>query len=179
MTSETEFIHLPSGRNLCVSTDVYANYYLNFSEYQDFYFNTLINSGLYFPQIMQFICVMICICNGCISLGDVLLCNLESGVLFTLAWFFLRLHKFIPGVCYLSCLIGGNLFRYKLHFIAIAAVSLFVIGDWKVILYCLLGGIVTGIARSLLVGLLSTVKYNDAAVIYAAKSRSNRCYENV
>ena len=172
MTNETEIIHLPSGRNVFVSTDIYANYYLNFTAYQDFYFNTLMNSALYFPQIMQFVCVMIGICNGYVSFGDVFLCNLVSGVVFTLAWYFLNLHKIIPGVCYLSCLIGGNIFRFKLHCVAIAIVSLFVIKDWKIILYCLAGGIVSGIIRPLLVGGLSTVKYNDSAVIYASRFKS-------
>lgn len=172
MTNEKEFIHLPSGRNIPVSSSVYDDYFSNFTDHQYFYFSTLINSALYFPQIMQFVCVMIGICNGHVSFGDVFLCNLISGVSFTFAWFVLKLHKFIPGVCFLSSFIGGNLFRYMLHFVAIAIVSIFVIGDWKIILYCAAGGIVSGVIRPLLVGALSTVKYNDAAVIYTSRFKS-------
>lgn len=172
MSNGIETIHLLSGRNVSISEAVYDKYYCNFDENKYFYFNTLINSGLYFPQIMQFICVMVRICNGHVSLGDVFLCNLVSGVAFTFAWYFLKLHKYIPGVCFLSSLIGGNFFRFYLHFVVIAIVSLFVLGDWKIILYCLIGGIVTGIVRPLLAGVLSTVKYNDAAVIFVSRTRS-------
>ena len=171
MSGETENIQLMSGRIVRVSTSVYDNYYSSFTENKSFYFSNIINSGLYFPQIMQFLCVIIYICNGHVSFGDVFLCNLVSGVAFTFAWYFLRLHKYIPGVCFLSCLIGGNIFRFKLHFLAIAAVSLFIMKNWLIIMYCLIGGVVTGIVRSLLVGALSNVKYNDAAVIFAAKAR--------
>lgn len=172
MINERELIHLPSGRKIPVSSSVYDNYFSRFTEYQYFYFNTLMNSALYFPQIIQFIFVMICICSGIPSFGDVFICYLFWGVVPTFAWFFLKLHKFIPGICYVSCLIGGNIFRYQLHYIAIILVSLLVTEDWSVIFYCLAGGIITGIIRSLLVGLLSTVKYNDSAVIFASRFKS-------
>ena len=169
MVNNIEWVNLPSGRNIPVSTTVYNNHYLSFTGYQHFYFNTLINSALFFPQIMQFVFVMISICNGYVSFGDIFMCNLVSGVVWTFVWYFFKLHKYVPGICALSCFIGGNLFRYKLHFVAIAAVSFLVIENWKVILYCAIGGIVAGIIRPLLVGLLSTVKYNDSAIIYVSK----------
>lgn len=164
-------IKLPSGCNVDLSQDVYDECYCNFNESKYFTFNNIINSGLYFPQIMQFVFVMICICKGNTSLKDIFFCNLFNGVWFTLAWFLLRLY-FIPGINFISCFIGGNIFRFFVHFVAIAIVSLFVIEDWKVILYCLLGGIATSIVKTILFAKLSTVKYNDAVAIYVSKFRT-------
>ena len=114
---------------------------------------------------------MICICKGNTSFRDVFLCNLFNGTWFTVAWYLLKLYR-IPGINFISCFIGGNIFRYFLHFVVIAIVSLFVIGDWKVILYCLAGGFVTNIVRTFLFATFSTVKYNDGVAIYVSKFRT-------
>lgn len=169
MDHQTEVIELYSNRRIFVSSDIYAYYYLNFNDYQEFYFNTIMNSGLCFPRLMQFISVMIALFNGFSSFHYLFLLYLASGLFFTLIWHLMKLHKFIPGICSLSCFIVGNLFRYKLHYIPIGLAAWFVIGDWKVILYCIAGSVVSSIIDSLLTGGLTTVKYNDAAVIYASK----------
>ena len=171
MNNEEVRVQLLSGCNVDLSVDVHDECYCNFDENQYFSFSNIINSGLYFPQIMQFVCVMICICKGNTSFKDIFLCNLFCGTGYTVAWFLLKLYK-IPGINFVSCFIGGNIFRLFLHFVVIAIVSLFVIGDWKVVLYCLIGGFVTSIVKNFLFAKLSTVKYNDEVAIYVSRFRS-------
>lgn len=161
-------IKLLSGLNVDLSERVHDECYCNFDEIQYFSFSNIMNSSLYFPQIMQFIFVMICICNGHTSFIDVFLCNLLSGVFYTAIWFLLKLY-IIPGINFISCFIGGNIFRYFLHFIVIAIVSLAVIGDWKIIIFCLISGLITSIVKIFLSAKLSTVKYNDKVAIYVSK----------
>lgn len=172
MRDNVEYIHLQSGRTVCISSGVYDRYFSNFTEYQYYYFNTLIDSGLFFPQIMQFVFVLLGIFNGRTSFVEVFVGNLLAGVAWTIAWHLLKLYKILPGVCSLSCFIGNTFFRFKLNFVAIAIVSLFVIGDWKIILYFLVGSIVASIIRPLLTGALASVSYNDSAVIYASHFKS-------
>lgn len=162
-------IRLLSGCNVGLSVKVHDECYCNFDKNQYFRFSNIINSGLYFPQIMQFISVLICICNGYTSFVDVFLCNLIFGTGYTVSWYLLKLYKVIPGISLISCFIGGNIFRYFLHFVVIGIVALFVIGDWKVILYCLAGGFVTIIVRTILFAKFSTVKYNDEAAIFVSE----------
>lgn len=169
---ENERIRLLSGINVELSPQVYYQCYCNFEETKYFSFSNIINSGLYFPQIMQFISVMIGICKGYTSFKDIFLCNLLSGVFYTIIWFLLRLYK-IPGINFISCFIGGNIFRYFLHFVAIAIVALAVIGDWKIIIFCLIGGFVTSLISSFLFVKFSTVKYNDEVAIYVSKFKTS------
>jgi uncharacterized membrane protein YraQ (UPF0718 family) len=60
-----------------------------------------------------------------------------------------------------------------LHFVAIAIVALAVMGDWKIIIFCLIGGFVTSIIKSFLFARLSTVKYNDEVAIYVSKFKTS------
>lgn len=168
MQNENVRVRLPSNCNVDLSKSVYEECYCNFTERQFSLFNNIINSGLYFPQIVQFAYVMIGICKGNTSFKEIFLCNVLSGTIFTLCWFLGRLYT-IPGLSYLSCFIGSYIFRLFLHFIPISIVSLFVIKDWKVILYCLVCGLVTTLIKTILFSTLSTVKYNDKAAIYATK----------
>lgn len=159
-----ETVRLQSGCVVDMSVDVYDEQYLGFSASQDFSFNNHINAGLYFPQICQFIAVMIAICNAQTSFSEILYWNL-SGILFMLAWFWLRLHK-LPGLAFLCCLLGGNIFRFFLHFIPIACVAFFVAKDWKVLLFCVIGGVITNLIKTFLFAKLSSVSYNDEIVRY-------------
>lgn len=171
MSNEKVRIKLLSGCNVDLSVRVHDECYCNFDEFKYGCFSNIINGGLYFPQIVQFIYVMTSIFKGHTSFEDIFLVNILSGVCYTLVWFWLKLYK-LPGVSFISCFIGGNIFRLFLHFIVIAVVALFVVGDWKLILYCLVGGLVTSIVKSFLFARLSTVKYNDQAAIYVSNFKS-------
>lgn len=165
-------IKLLSGLNVDLSEKVYTGCYLEFDEIKYYSFSNKINSGQYFPQIMQFIFVMIGIFNGHTSFKDIFLCNLLTGVFYTITWFLLKSYK-IPGIDFISCLIGGTIFRYFLHFVVIAIVSLAVIDNWKIIIYCLIGGFFTSIVTSILFVRFSTVKYNDEVAIYVSKFKTS------
>lgn len=166
--NEIERIKLPSGCNVDLSIKVLDECLGNFDDTKYFSFNNIINSGLYFPQIMQFICVLLFMINGNTSFIEIFLCNLISGIFFTILWFKGKLYK-IPGINYISCFIGGNIFRFFLHFIIIGLVSLFYLKDWKVIIFCLIGGFVTTLIKTFLFAKLSNVKYNDNVAIYVSK----------
>ena len=170
-TDEMVRIKLQSGCNVNLSIQAHDEYYCEFDESKYFSFSNIINSGLYFPQIMQFVCVMICIITGHVSFVEIFICNLTAGIGFTVAWFMLKLYK-LPGINFLSCLIGGNIFRFFLHFIVIAIVSFFLMRDWKIFLFCLLGGLVTVLVRSFLFSLFSSVKYNDEVVKYVSRFKT-------
>lgn len=163
-------VNLLSGASVLMAQEVYDEHYCDFDETKHFCFNNIINSGMYFPQVMQFICVMIAICNGYTSFVEILLCNLLSSVLFTVVWFLLKLYK-LPGINFISCFIVGNVFRYFLHIIAIAVVSLTVIGNWKVLVFCLIGGVIARPIAGYLSAKMSTVKYNDEVTIHVSKYR--------
>lgn len=170
-SNEKVRIKLLSGLNVDLSAKVHDECYCNFDEAKYFTFSNIMNSGQYFPQIVQFICVMICICSGRISFWEILLSNLLSGIIFTVIWYAFKLY-IIPGINFISCLIGGNIFRLFLHFIVIAVVSIFVIGDWKVIIFCLIGGFITQLIKSILSAKFSSVAYNDEVAIYVSKFKT-------
>ena len=150
-----------------MSIDAHDNHYRNFTESQFFSFSNFINAGHYFPQIMQFISVMILIFNGRTSWSDIIIYNIVSGVAFSLIWFLGRLYK-APGLSFISCLIGGNFFRLFLHFIVIALVAFFVVKNWKVLLFCAIGGAITELIKSILFANLSNAKYHDEIVRYVS-----------
>ncbi len=166
-SDEKAIIKLPSGCNVVMSIDSHDNHYCNFTESQFFSFNNFINAGLYYPQIMQFIAVIVAILNGRTSWIEIILCNLISGIVFMLTWFWGHLYK-IPALSFVSCLIGGNIFRFFLHFVVIAIIAFFVVKDWTVLLFCVIGGIITTIVKTILFSLLSNVKYNDEVVRYVS-----------
>lgn len=171
MSDETVRITLASGNNVDLSAEVYDKCLCEFDEIKYVSFSNMINNGLYFPQLMQFILVMIYIFKGNTSFKDIFLCNLVNGIWFTVCWYWLRLHK-LAFINLISSLIGRYILRLNIHFIVIAAVSLFVIGDWKVILYCLAGGLVTGMIKIFLYNKFSSVKYHDEVAIYVSKFHS-------
>lgn len=160
-------IQLPSGFNVDMSIDSHDNYFRYFSESQFFSFSNFINAGLYFPQIMQFIVVITAILNGKTQWYDILFINLLSGIFFTLVWFIGKFYR-IPALSFLSCLLGGNIFRLFLHFIIIAVIAFFVVHDWKVFLFCIIGGAVTLIVKTTLFARLSNYKYHDEIIQYVA-----------
>lgn len=163
-------VDLPSGIHVTLSEQVCNDCYDNFTESQWFSFNNFINAGLYFPQIMQFVMVMIAILNGHTSWHDIILCNLVCGVGYILIWYWFKLYT-LPALAFLSCLLGGNIFRFYLHFIPIAIISFFVVKDWKVLLFAILGGLLTQIVKTILYGWLATTKYNDKVAIHVSKFR--------
>lgn len=164
---------LLSGTNVELSEKVYDECYLEFEETKYFSFSNIINSGLYFPQIVQFVYVMIGICKGHTSFKDIFLSSLLTGVFYTIFWFWTKLYKLIPGISFISCFIGSYIFKYFIHFIVIVIVSLATMNDWKIIVYCLITGCVTSIIRSFLFVKLSTVKYNDEVAIYVSKFKTS------
>lgn len=169
--NENVRIRLLSGCNVDMSEKVHDQCYSNFDENKYFSFSNIINSGLYFPQIMQFIIVLIFIFNGKTSFLELFLGNLISGTIFTIIWFKLKMYK-IPGLNFISCFIGGNIFRFFLHFIAIGIISLVILKDWKIILFCLIAGFVTTIIKSFLFANLSNVKYNDEVAVYVSNFKA-------
>ena len=163
MYNETVNVQLPSGCNIPLSEDVYKNFYSDFSKWEWLKFNHIINSGIYFPQIMQFILTLTLIIRNDTSFSSVLLYNLVGGIGFTIVWFLLKLYR-IPGISFISCLIGGNVFRYYIHFVIIAIVSIFIMEEWIIILFCIVGGVLTQIVKTFLFALFSNSRYNDDVV---------------
>ena len=164
-------IRLESGLNVDLSVKVHDECYCNFDEAKYFSFSNALNSSQYFPQIVQFIMVMGSILGGHTSFKDIFLCSIFFGTGYTAIWYLLKLYK-LPGFSFISCLIGGSIFRLGLHFLAIAIVSLFIIGNWKIILYCAISGFVTQFVKTFLSALLGNVKYNDEVAIYVSKFKS-------
>lgn len=170
---ETVIERLPSGTTVEMSVRVYDKCYCDFDETKYFSFSNIINSGLYFPQIVQFIYVMVGICKGHTSFKDIFLASMLTGVFYTFLWFWAKFYRLIPGINFICCFIGANIFKRMLHFVAIAIVALAVIGDWKVIVYCVICGVITSIIRSFLFVKLSTVKYTDEVAIYVSRFKTS------
>ena len=164
-------IRLLSGLNVDLSVKVHDEYFRNFDDAKYFSFSNMLNSSQYFPQIVQFIMVMSSICNGHTSFKDIFLCNMFFGAGYTVIWYLLKMYK-LPGISFLSCLIGRNIFRLFLHFVVIAIVSLLVVGNWKIILYCAISGFITQFVKSFLQASFATVTYNDEVAIYVSKFRT-------
>ena len=165
---QTVTFRLPSGCNVELSEKVHDEIFANYDESKYFSFNNIINSGLYFPQIMQFATVMYYICSGHTSFKEIFLCNLIMGIGYTLLWYICKLYK-TPGINFISCLIGGNFFRFFLHFIPIIIVAIFVVKKWEIIIYCVIGGLITQLIKSFLFVRFSNVKYNDEVATYVSK----------
>lgn len=166
-------IKLPSGCNVVLSKKIYDECYCNFDELKWFSFNNFINAELYFPQIMQFITVIFYICSGFTSFKDILLCNLIMGIGYTMIWYIFKLYK-LPGLSYISCFIGGNIFRFFLHFVVITIISIFFIKKWQIIIFCLISGFITAVIKAIITAKFSTVKYNDEVAIYVSKFKNTQ-----
>lgn len=164
-------IDLPSKIYLTLSKTVHDDCYCNFDESKWYCFNHFINAGLHFPRMMQFIFVLIFMLNGRTSWYDIILCNLLVGCAFTAIWYLLKFYK-IPGLSFISCFIGGNLFKYFIHFIPLGIISFFVLKDWKVFLFCIIGGIITTVLSTILYSIFATTKYNDEVAIYVSKFKT-------
>lgn len=171
MHTEKIKVDLPSKIHLTLSEQVYDECYCNFDEAKWFSFNHFINAGLHFPRIMQFVFVLVFMLNGKTSWSDIILCNLLVGCAFTVIWYLLKFYK-LPGLSFISCFIGGNLFKYFIHFIPLGIVSFFVLKDWKVFLFCIIGGILSTIVSTILYSILATTKYNDEVAIYVSKFKT-------
>jgi len=172
MNKETEIIKMPSGHIINLSQDVYADCFLNFDEAKETIFYAMIQSGHYFPQIMQFIFVMVGLCTGHASFGSVVLFSLLFGTVSMILWFLLKLHM-IPGINVLCTVIGGTFFRFKIHWIAIIAVALLFVGDWKVILFYIAASLLTGFIKTILFAKLSNTKYNDSIAVKVSRFRTD------
>jgi hypothetical protein len=165
--NKIEMVQLPSGFRVPMSVDLYDNCYCEFTESQHLSFFNFINAGSCFPQIAQFVCVLLAILNGKTGWKDIVICSIGSGIIFTLLWFWGKCYK-IPVISFMSCLIGGNIFRYHLHTIAIVAISLLVVKDWKVILFYAIGAAIAAFIRTIIFGKMSSVKHVDGVVKYVA-----------
>ena len=168
MSEEQIKVEMPSSLHVRLTKSVYDGCYCNFNEHQWFSFNNFLNAGLYFPQIAQFIAVIIAILNGKTSWSDIILCNLVIGAGYTILWYIFKFYK-IPGLSFICCFFGGNIFRFFIHFIPLGIISLFVLKDWKVLLFCVIGGIVTRLVNTIIYGFLATTKYNDGVARYVAR----------
>lgn len=171
MDNEKVRIRLQSGLNVDLSAKVHDTVYCNFSDSKDYCFEHIMNAGYYFPQIVQFIMIINSIFMGHDSFKDILICGVFSSVFYTVIWYVFRMYM-LPGIAFLSCLIGAYIFKLHLHFIVYAIVALFKAGNWKIILYCMVIGLITRFIRSILVVALSTVKYNDEAAVYVSNLRN-------
>lgn len=158
-------VHLPSGFNVNLTEDVHDDLYLNFTELQYLAFNEKINAGSYFPEIAQFISVLVFILRGGNNWLDIVVCSVANGAFFSILWFWLHFYK-IPGLSTICCLIGNFLFGHFLHYIPIALISFFVSHDWKVFLFYVIGSVIASIVRSVLFNLFSNAKYNNKVVKY-------------
>ena len=171
MENEKVRVDLPSKIYLTLSYNVYSECYCNFDDAKWFSFNNFINAGSYFPQIMQFIFVLVSILNGRTSWHEIILCNLIVSCAFTAIWYLFNFYR-LPGLSFISCFLGGNFFRYFIHFVPLGIVSFFVLKDWKVFLFCILGVIITNIVWTILYGVFATTKYNDEVARYVSKFRT-------
>lgn len=160
MINESETIKLPSGYTIHLSRDVYDECFLNYDDMKLSIFYNMMDSGHYFPQIMQFIFAMIGICSGYTSFLEILYLNLIFGIGNMILWYLFKLF-ILPGINTICSLIGQTVFRFKINWVAIIAVSLFVINDWKVILYSAICAAGTSLIKVVLFTKLSSVKYND------------------
>ena len=161
-------VDMPSSINVKLSQSVYDECFCNYNETKWFSFNNFMNAGLYFPQIAQFITVLITILNGKTSWSDIIICNLVAGTGYTIIWYICKLYK-IPGLSFVSCFLGGNIFRFFVHFVPLGIISLFVLNDWKILLFCVIGGVITTVVKTILYGVLATTKYNDEVARYVSK----------
>lgn len=171
MNNETEPIRLPSGYIVHLSQDIYAAYYLNFDEAKETLFISMMESGHFFPQIMQFIYVMIGICSGHTSFIDILISNLWWGVGNMILWYILKMYK-IPGINTVCTLIGQTVFRFKINWLSIVIVALLIINDWKIILYCMIAAAITSLIKVLMFTWLSNKNYNDKVAYRVSRFRT-------
>lgn len=164
-------VEMPSSLHVRLTQSVYDECYCNFDEIKWLSFNNFMNAGLYFPQILQFVAVLVAIFNGKTNGLDIVICNLVAGAGYTILWYILKFYK-IPGLSFISCLLGGNIFRFYVHFIPLGIISIFILKDWKVLLFCVVGGVITTIVKTILYGILATTKYNDEVARYVSKFKS-------
>ena len=164
-------VQMPSSLHVRLTQSVYDECYCNFDEVKWFSFNNFMNAGLYFPQIVQFVFVLVAILNGRTTGADIILVNIVAGAGFTLVWYICKFYK-IPGLSFLSCFLGGNIFRFFLHFIALGIISVCVVHDWKVLLFCAIGGVITMIIKTILYGILATTRYNDEVARYVSRFKT-------
>ncbi len=119
----------------------------------------------YFPQLVQVIICFLCLFNGYTDFWSILLVNLISGIIFTLIWNKTNIYR-IPGLAILSNLIGNYILRLLIHIIIIGVLSFTYFNDWKILVYCIIAGLITNIIKSLMSGYHITYKHNNEIAKY-------------
>ena len=147
-----------SGLNFAMDEDLYYAVIKNETAYDQM--ETHIMAGEFFPQIMRFVATLIMLFNGYFDFTSIIIANLVTEILCTLLWFTLPLYK-IPGISLLLTLIGQTVLRFYVHITTIVVLSLFLFSNWKLILFCLISGIIVYNFGALVFGYGFSAKLNN------------------
>lgn len=161
---EYEHVTLRHGLNVVLREDLYEKVSSRYDIYA--FWERHIIAQSYFPQIVQFIATMLLINSGVQNFSSILYANLLLGISFTIIWNCTPIYK-IPGLSFLSALIGGNLFRNFIHFIFLSLICMLYYKNGWLILYCALSGIITMIIKCILSTPKYTYKRNDRMAQYS------------
>ena len=156
---------------ICEYNPFHNGHKYQIDEAKETIFYSMMESGHYFPQIMQFVYVMIGICRGNTSFVDILISNLVWGTGYMILWYLLKMYM-LPGINTVCSFIGGTIFKFRINWVAIIIAALFVINDWKALLYCIIAAALTSFVKVLMFTWFSNVKYNDKVAFRVSRFRT-------
>lgn len=162
-----------SGLNCIMDADLYDEILSNDDEGMTYSMvETYLVAEQYFPQIIQFIIVLIFMFKGYTSFSNILIINLIVGVGLTLLWNNSHMYR-IPGLSILSVLLGNYIFRFFLHIVAIGILAFVYFHNWKILLYNVIAGFITQLIKSWFSGYKYTLKHNNDIAEYTIKMVKN------
>lgn len=171
--NHSDIYRTTKGLNFIMSNDIYEKLITNDEDGLAYSIaETYIHSEQYFPQLIQFIFVLVYMLNGYHSFIQILLLNLIVGIIATLLWNKTKLYR-IPGVALLSEVLGIYIFNRFLHILAIALLSIFHFKNIWIIIYCIISGIITQIIKTLISSHKSMLKHNNDIAIYSINMLKN------
>ena len=155
-----------SGLNYSMDVELYDKVITNDDDGMTYsMIETYIEAEQYFPQIIQFIIVLIFMFKGYTSFKDLLLINMIVGVGVTLIWNNTHLYR-VPGLALISVFLGNYVFRFFLHLVIIGVLSFTFFDDWKILIYTMITGIITQLFKSWFSGYKYTLEHNNDIAKY-------------
>lgn len=173
MKKNYEIYRTTTGLNFSMDSDLYEKVITNDEDGLTYsMLESYIIAEQYFPQLLQVIVNFIFLFKGYTNFWSILLINLLSGIIFTFIWNNSKLYR-VPGLALISNLIGQYFFRLFLHIIVIAILSFTYFNDWKILLFCIIAGIITNIIKTLISGYDTIISHNNDIARYTINMIKN------
>jgi len=166
MSNDYKKFRTRSGLNYVLSEQLYETLINNDPQCVTLYlFEQSLIAGEFFSKVNRYIAIIFLLFSGYTGLLHIFLASLIVGLLSNFIWYHSSLYK-LQAVSFIYMFMGQIVFRFFIHIIALACLAILVFQDWKIILYCVLAGIVCNVLETWFSGYKQTANHNNKAALF-------------